>query len=63
MTDFNRAWWKWRFFVDLLANVACSYPSLDLNATTATESNQHHFGFDSCSPNQLVEKTSGYGSW
>jgi hypothetical protein len=42
MTDFNSAWWKWRFFVDLLANVASSYPSLDLNATTATESDQHH---------------------
>ena len=51
------------FFVDLLAQSACSYPSLDLDATTASVSDQHHFDFGTCNANQLVEETSGHGSW
>ena len=51
------------FFVDVLQQSACSYPSLDLTATTSSVSDQHHFDFGNCRTGQLVEETGGYGSW
>lgn len=51
------------FFVDLLSNSACSYTSLDLTASTSSVTDQHHFDFGTCNANQLVEETSGNGSW
>jgi len=51
------------FFVDLLTGSACSYPSLDLTATTSSVSDQHHFDFGACAADQLVQTTGGYGSW
>ena len=51
------------FFVDLLSKSACSYPSLDLTASTSSVTDQHHFDFGACNANQLVVETSGNGSW
>jgi len=51
------------FFVDLLSQSACSYPSLDLTATTSGVTDQHHFDFGTCTAGQLVEETGSYGSW
>ena len=51
------------FFVDLLSTSACSYPSLDLTASTSSVTDQHHFDFGACNVNQLVVETSGNGSW
>jgi hypothetical protein len=51
------------FFVDLLTKSACAYASLDLDASNSSISDMHHFDFGSCSANQLVQTTSGYGSW
>jgi hypothetical protein len=51
------------FFVDPFTQSACSYPSLDLTASTSSETDQHHFDFGACNPGQLVEETGGYGSW
>ena len=51
------------FFVDPLTQSACSYPSIDLTASTDSVTDQHHFDFGTCNSGQLVEETGGNGSW
>jgi DNA-binding beta-propeller fold protein YncE len=51
------------FFIAALPKSACSYPTMVLNATTATVSDYHHLGFGSCQAGKLVAISESDGSW
>jgi YVTN family beta-propeller protein len=51
------------FFIGLLPRSACAYPSLVLDATTSSVTDEHHLGFGTCRAGQLVAIQESDGSW
>jgi YVTN family beta-propeller protein len=51
------------FFISELPASACRYRALQLTASTSSVTDQHHLGFGSCRPHQLVAITESDGSW
>jgi YVTN family beta-propeller protein len=51
------------FFIGLLPRSACAYPSLVLDATTSSVTDEHHLGFGACRAGQLVAIQQSDGSW
>jgi hypothetical protein len=51
------------FFIGILPQSACDYPSLELNATSPGVSDEHYLGFGTCTAGQLVPITASQGIW
>jgi DNA-binding beta-propeller fold protein YncE len=51
------------FFIGVLPRSACAYPSLVLDATTSSVTDEHHLGFGTCQAGQLVAIQESDGSW
>ncbi len=50
------------FFIGLLPRSACAYPSLVLDATTRSVTDEHHLGFGTCRAGQNVAIQESDGS-
>ena len=51
------------FFIDALPHPACSYPSLQLVASTPAVNDLRYQSFGTCQNNKLATVTGGHGSW
>jgi hypothetical protein len=51
------------FFIGVLPRSACAYPSLVLDATTPSVTDEHHLGFGTCRAGQLAAIQESDGSW
>ncbi|MBV9447608.1 MAG: hypothetical protein JO345_17125 [Streptosporangiaceae bacterium] len=51
------------FFIGTLPQSACAYPALELNATSPGVSDEHNFGFGTCTTGKLVPITASQGIW